>query len=180
MFWVTRLPISFSKRPSFSLVFFLSLHGQMNLYQGLCFPNLLSRCLDNVSLNSSRLPVLASTLCSLSFCVWVCSGATCSAMQASGHFCLILWYIFPDLGGGDPAINQLPWTLASSCRTVQSRSLKRPKPALPKSRTVSLLCAFFAALMILNTITSWSLQPRWPLTFTFLISSSLFWEWNLA
>lgn len=160
----------------------------MKLYQGLCFPNLLSHCLDNVSSNSSRLPVPAFTLCSLSFCVWVCSRATCSAMQASGHFCLIisfLWCIFPELEGGDPAINQLPWALAPSYGTLKSRSLKSPKPVLLKSKTVSLPCTLFAALRISlgdlrNNTISWSLQPRLPLTFTSLINSSSFCEWGLA
>jgi len=66
-------------------------------------------------------------------------------------------------------INQLSWDLLPfrdlSHGTLPSRSLVRPKSVLLKSRAVSLLCVLLAALRILNSTISWSLQPRLPLSF---------------
>ncbi|KAK4819332.1 hypothetical protein QYF61_001165 [Mycteria americana] len=62
---------------------------------------------------------------------------------------------------------------ALSHGTLPSRSLKRPKSALLKSKVASLLCTLLGALRILTSIISWSLQPRLPLSFTFPTSPSL-------
>lgn len=61
---------------------------------------------------------------------------------------------------------------ALSRGTLPSRSLKRPKPALLKSREVSLLCTLLFALRILHFIISGLLQPRLPLTITLFTSPS--------
>ncbi|KAM6306894.1 erbin-like [Podargus strigoides] len=63
---------------------------------------------------------------------------------------------------------------ASSHGTPLSRSLKRSKSALLKSRVVSLLHTLLVALRILNSTISWSLQPRIPFSFTLATSPSLF------
>ena len=59
-------------------------------------------------------------------------------------------------------INHLSWaplpSRALSHGTLPSRSLKRPKSALPNSRVVSLLCTLLPALRILNSTVSRSLQ----------------------
>ena len=56
-------------------------------------------------------------------------------------------------------INKLSWaplpSRALSHGTLPSRSLKRPKSALLKSRVVSLLCALLAALRILELYHFW-------------------------
>ena len=70
----------------------------------------------------------------------------------------------------DPS--SLPRTI--SHRILPSRSLDRSKSAPLKSRVVILLFALFPPHRILNSITSWSLQSRQPLTFTSTDSSSLF------
>lgn len=66
--------------------------------------------------------------------------------------------------------NQLSWASlparALFHSILPSRSLQRPKSALPKSRVASLPCCLLTALGILNCTTSWSLQPRLPLRFT--------------
>ena len=62
---------------------------------------------------------------------------------------------------------------ALSNGTLLSRSLKGLESALLKSRVVSLLHTLLAALRILNSIISWPLQPRLPLSFTFPTSPSL-------
>ena len=74
--------------------------------------------------------------------------------------------------------NQLSWTpLLSRALTrgiPPSRSLKRPKLTLLKSKIMILLTALLLLCRILNSTISWSLQPRLPLTFTSSTSPSLF------
>lgn len=78
----------------------------------------------------------------------VCSGASCSSVQASWLFNLIssfLGCISPELGGDDPWVNQLSWfplpSRALPHGILPSRFLKRPNSALLKSRVVILLCS---------------------------------------
>ena len=73
--------------------------------------------------------------------------------------------------------DQLSWaplpSRAISHGILPSRSLRRPKSALLKSRVASLLRTRLAALRIVNPTVLWSLQPRLRLTFTFPTSPSL-------
>ncbi|KAK4815292.1 hypothetical protein QYF61_026197 [Mycteria americana] len=62
---------------------------------------------------------------------------------------------------------------ALSHGTRLSRPLKRPKSALLESRVMSSLCILLGALRILNSTLLWALQPRLPLSVTFLASPSL-------
>ena len=74
-------------------------------------------------------------------------------------------------------INQHYWaTLLSRalCHgTLPSRSLRRPKYALLKSKVGSLLYTLLAVLRTLNSTISWSLHARLSLIFTFPTSPSL-------
>ena len=73
--------------------------------------------------------------------------------------------------------NQLSWTPQPSRALTHgippSRSLKRPKLALPKSKVLILVIALLPPHRILNCTISWSLQPKLPPTFTSSTSPSL-------
>lgn len=60
--------------------------------------------------------------------------------------------------------------------SLVSRSLNWTKSALLRPRVVSLLCALFFSLRMLNSTISWAPQPRLSLSFTFCINFSIWWE----
>lgn len=119
-----------------------------------------------------KLPVLASSSCMLSFCLWDCLGAHFSFMQ---KFCLsssTLGQIAPKVGRGDA------WILTSflgllfplGFYSMGLYPLDRPRSAVPTYRVVNLLFTLLPPFRTSNSTISLSLLP---LTLTFPVSPSL-------
>ena len=97
-----------------------------------------------------------------------------SSTQASWQFCLSScswgWTVLELERSGPWNIHQLSWVPLPSRvlfhGTPSSRSLKKPKGTLLKSRAMILPFALLPPLGNLNSIISRSLQPRLPSTFT--------------
>lgn len=105
----------------------------------------------------------------LPFCVWAFSEAPHSFKQDPWCLCTIsysLQYATPEL---KEVVNQLSWL--SLLRTIfqtilPRRPLNGRKSSFLKVMAVILLFALLSAIQILNSSTSWPLQPRLILTFT--------------
>lgn len=106
----------------------------------------------------------------LFLCIWVCSGAPCSSIQAHWHLCLTSF-----LSGVHDSWTWRRWCLnikqislvpftsrVVSHGTLASRSLTRPKFAILKTRVMNFLCTLFITLWILNFTILWSLRSSLP------------------
>ena len=154
--------------------------SQIHLQVGFGFPDcfcMLGQCLCF----PPRLSVPASTFCVLPFYVWVLLWVPSSSMQAFWCVCLassLLRWTALELGASGPWVSTSFLGPRSLQGLIPQDSTKQTQEMARicsrESRVVIMLYALLPPLSILNSMISWSLQARWPLTFTSSRSHSLF------